>query len=551
MSVPLRSPRSSRALRRRSVAALAATALATPLLLISSPAAAEQSAADRKPPRPSAKQSAKKGDKLARKLVRRTSGHGARKHLAALSAIAHFSDGNRGAGSAGHDRSARYAGTLLKAAGYKVTYQKFEFTFRETLAEKLSVLGPNQRDVPITLMTYTKSTPEGGVEAPVAVVPVDADGTTGCEAGDYAQGAFDGRIALIKRGGCTFAQKQATAAEAGAVGAVVYNNEEGALNGTLGSPDAARIPTGGITLADGEALAEQAADGDVTVNLEVREHQEQRTTQNVLAETRGGDPDNTVMLGAHLDSVPEGPGINDNGSGSAGVLETALQLAGADHKGKHANKVRFALWSAEELGLLGAEHYVSELSAAERGKISLYLNFDMIASPNYGMFAYDGDDSDGTGAGPGPEGSAVLEKNLVDFLATRGTETRGTDFTGRSDYGPFIEAGIPSGGTFTGAEGIKTAEEQKLWGGTAGEAYDGCYHQACDTLENIDPRAFDLNVKAIADAVGHYAWDTSALPRGTDRPAAPRLAAEESADSAPSAAGKPVTGPYKGARLVR
>ncbi|MDF4251572.1 M28 family metallopeptidase [Streptomyces sp. WMMB303] len=551
MSVPLRSPRSSRALRRRSVAALAATALATPLLLISSPAAAEQSAADRKPPRQSAKQSAKKGDKLARKLVRRTSGHGARKHLAALSAIAHFSDGNRGAGSAGHDRSARYAGTLLKAAGYKVTYQKFEFTFRETLAEKLSVLGPNQRDVPITLMTYTKSTPEGGIEAPVAVVPVDADGTTGCEAADYAQGAFDGRIALIKRGGCTFAQKQATAADAGAVGAVVYNNEDGALNGTLGSPDDARIPTGGITLADGEALAEQAADGDVTVNLEVREHQEQRTTQNVLAETRGGDPDNTVMLGAHLDSVPEGPGINDNGSGSAGVLETALQLARADHKGKHANKVRFALWSAEELGLLGAEHYVSQLSAAERGKISLYLNFDMIASPNYGMFAYDGDDSDGTGAGPGPEGSAVLEKDLVDFLATRGTETRGTDFTGRSDYGPFIEAGIPSGGTFTGAEGIKTAEQQKLWGGTAGEAYDGCYHQACDTLGNIDPRAFDLNVKAIADAVGHYAWDTSALPRGTDRPAAQRLAATESADGAAPAAGKPATGPYKGARLVR
>ncbi|MFI7246215.1 M28 family metallopeptidase [Streptomyces qinglanensis] len=547
MSVPLRSPRSSRALRRRSVAALAATALATPLLLISSPAAAEQSAADRKPPR----QSAKKGDKLARKLVRRTSGHGARKHLAALSAIAHFSDGNRGAGSAGHDRSARYAGTLLKAAGYKVTYQKFEFTFRETLAEKLTVLGPNQRDVPITLMTYTKSTPEGGVEAPVAVVPVDADGTTGCEAGDYAQGTFDGRIALIKRGGCTFAQKQAAAADAGAVGAVVYNNTDGALNGTLGSPDAARIPTGGITLADGEALAEQAADGDVTVNLEVREHQEQRTTHNVLAETRGGDPDNTVMLGAHLDSVPEGPGINDNGSGSAGILETALQLAKADHKGKHANKVRFALWSAEELGLLGAEHYVAELPAAEREKISLYLNFDMIASPNYGMFAYDGDDSDGTGAGPGPEGSAVLEKDLVDFLATRGTETRGTDFTGRSDYGPFIEAGIPSGGTFTGAEGIKTAEQQKLWGGTAGAAYDGCYHQACDNLENIDPRAFDLNVKAIANAVGHYAWDTRALPRGTDRPAAQRLAATEAADDAPSAARKPATGPYKGSRLVR
>ncbi|MGP3990719.1 M28 family metallopeptidase [Streptomyces sp. 3N207] len=535
------------------MAALAATTLAAPLLLASTTAAGAATAdADAHP----AAHSAKEADKLAKKLVRRTSGHGAMKHLKALSSIAEYSDGNRGAGSEGHDRSARYAGTLLKAAGYKVTYQKFEFTFRETLAEKLSVVSPDQRDVPITLMTYTKSTPEGGIKAPVTAVPVDADGTNGCEAGDYAQGTYDGRIALIKRGGCSFAQKQASAADAGAVGAVIYNNEDGALNGTLGSPDAARIPTGGITKADGEALAEQATKGEVTLNLEVREHQEQRTTDNVIAETRGGDPDNTVMLGAHLDSVPEGPGINDNASGSAGILETALQLAKADPKGKHTNKVRFALWSAEELGLLGAEHYVQQLPTAERAKIALYLNFDMIASPNYGMFAYDGDDSDGTGAGPGPEGSATLEKDLVDFLDSRGTPTRGTDFTGRSDYGPFIEAGIPAGGTFTGAEGIKTAEEQKLWGGTAGAAYDGCYHQSCDTLKNIDARAFDLNVKAVANAVGHYAWDTSRLPRGTDRPAGIR---QTTADTTGESAGKttgetasaPVTGPYKGARLIR
>ncbi|MEU2720108.1 M28 family metallopeptidase [Streptomyces smyrnaeus] len=552
------------------MAALAATALATPLLLASSTTAtATEPSAPRplaKSPKP-VKQSAKEADKLAKKLVRRTSGRGAMKHLTALSAIAELSDGHRGAGSKGHDRSARYAGALLKAAGYKVTYQKFEFTYRETLAEKLKVLGENQRDVPITLMTYTKSTPEGGIEAPVTAVPVDADGSSGCEAGDYAQGAYDDRIALIKRGGCSFAQKQAAAADAGAVGAVIYNNEDGALNGTLGSPDAARIPTGGITKADGEALAEQVAEGrssDVVVNLEVREHQEQRTTHNVLAETRGGDPDNTVMLGAHLDSVPEGPGINDNGSGSAGVLEAALQLAKADHKGKHANKVRFALWSAEELGLLGAEHYVEQLPAAERAKISLYLNFDMIASPNYGLFAYDGDDSDSTGAGPGPEGSATLEKDLVDFLATRGATTQGSDFTGRSDYGPFIEAGIPAGGTFTGAEGIKAAEQQKLWGGTAGAAYDGCYHQACDTLKNINTRAFDLNVKAIANAVGHYAWDTSGLPRGSDRPAAARLTTPEAdtgsgsgsdtgsgSGSGSDPASRPVTGPYKGAHLIR
>jgi Zn-dependent M28 family amino/carboxypeptidase len=533
-----------RTLRSRSVAALAATALATPLLLASSATAGDGQGSGSRP--------GKEGDKLAKHLVQRTSGKGALKHLLALRAIAEASDGNRAAGSKGHDRSAKYAGALLKKAGYKVSYEKFEFTYRKTLAEKLSVLTPEQRDVPITLMTYTKSTPEGGLKAPVAAVPVDADGSSGCEAADYAGDGYQGKIALIERGACSFAQKQATAADAGAVGAVIYNNEEGDLNGTLGAPEAARIPTGGVSQANGKALAELVAKGGVSVNLEVREFQEQRSTSNVIAETKGGDPDNVVMLGAHLDSVPEGPGINDNGSGSAGILETALQLARADHKGKqsghkgrHANKVRFALWSAEELGLLGAEDYVKRLPAAEREKISLYLNFDMIASPNYGIFAYDGDDSDGTGSGPGPEGSAKLEKDLTAFLKTRGLTTRGKDFDGRSDYGPFMDAGIPSGGTFTGAEGIKTAEEQKLWGGTAGAAYDGCYHQSCDGLKNISLRAFDANVKAIANAVGHYAWDTTGLP------AASKPTASRPLSSANSPSEKGTSAPYKGPWLVR
>ncbi|MDJ1131807.1 M28 family metallopeptidase [Streptomyces iconiensis] len=514
MHEPLRNrpTRPKRATRARAVAALAATALAAPLLLSASTGSATASGGH---------DPGKEGRKLAHKLVHKTGAQGAGKHLRAFQAIADASKGNRAAGFAGHERSAKYAGKLLKAAGYKVTYQKFEFTYRETLAEKLKVLEPEQRDVPITLMTYTKSTPRGGLEAPVAEVSPSgggADESPGCQAADYASGTFTGKIALIKRGGCSFAEKQAAAAGAGAVGAVIYNNIDGALNGTLGSPTDARVPTGGLTKADGEALSALVAkndEGKVTINLELREHQEQRTTPNVIAETRGGDPDNVVMLGAHLDSVSEGPGINDNASGSAGILETALQLAKADRKGKHANKVRFALWSAEELGLLGAEHYVEKLPAAEREKIQLYLNFDMIASPNFGVFAYDGDDSDGTGSGPGPAGSGQLEKDLSDFLATRGLETRGTDFDGRSDYGPFIAAGIPSGGTFTGAEKVKTAEQRKLWGGTEGTAFDSCYHQACDTLKNISKRAFDANVKAIANAVGHYAWDTRSLPEVT------------------------------------
>lgn len=566
MHAPLRtrSAHPGRARRTRAVAAFAAAALAAPLLLSASTGPATAAGG----PDPGVE-----GGKLAKRLVQKTSAKSAGKHLFALQAIARASEGNRAAGFAGHERSAKYAGTLLKAAGYKVTYQKFEFTYRKTLAERLKVLKPEQRDVPITLMTYSKSTPEGGVEAAVAEAPVDADGTTGCQAADYASGTFTGKIALIRRGGCTFAEKQAAAAEAGAIGAVVYNNVDGALNGTLDKPSAARVPTGGLSKADGEALSALVAKGEVTINLDLREHQEQRTTPNVIAETRGGDPGNVVMLGAHLDSVSEGPGINDNGSGSAGILETALQLAKADHKGKHTNKhpnkVRFALWSAEELGLLGAEHYVEKLPAAEREKIALYLNFDMIASPNFGIFAYDGDDSDGTGAGPGPEGSALLEKDLVDFLATRGLETRGTDFDGRSDYGPFIAAGVPSGGTFTGAEGIKTAEQRKLWGGTAGAAYDGCYHQACDTLKNVSERAFDANVKVIANAVGHYAWDTSSLPsgknrdkgqgkdkskgtQGTDATKGTKSAkSPKSAAAASEAAQATGSGPYKGGHLTR
>ncbi|WP_416237278.1 M28 family metallopeptidase [Streptomyces marinisediminis] len=494
--------------RRRALAAFAAAAVAAPLLVTATaaPAAAQQDPAER-------------GERLAKQLVRKTTGDGALRHMRVFQAIADLNDDNRAAGSRGYDMSAWYASALLRAAGYEVTQQEFAFTYRETVAESLTQLTPEQRDIPITLMTYTPSTAEGGVEAAVTEVPVDEDGTTGCTTDDYAAGDFTDRIALIQRGGCSFAEKQAAAAEAGALGALVYNNVEGDLNGTLGDPAAGRVPTGGLSQAAGEALSDAVAAGEVTVNLELIEFQEERTTSNVIAETRGGDEDNVVMVGAHLDSVPEGPGINDNASGSAGVLESALQYAWAtkqwhprgDHRAQPANKVRFALWGAEELGLLGAEHYVGALSEAERERIALYLNFDMIASPNYGLFVYDGDDSDGVGAGPGPEGSAQIEHGINEFIRSRGEEPRGTDFTGRSDYGPFIEVGIPSGGTFTGAEGVKTEQQVALWGGTAGESYDPCYHQACDDLDNVNEHALDVNVRVIADAVGRYAWDTSSL----------------------------------------
>ncbi|MER7827788.1 M28 family metallopeptidase [Streptomyces sp. NPDC096097] len=481
-------------------AALAAVALVSPLLLAGPAGATGSPQSD-----------AARGDALARKLVKDATGKGAYNHLKVLQSLADYNNGNRAAGSKGHEQSAKYIEAVMKAAGYKVTRNEFDFVFVETIEEKLTVGGANERDVPIHLMTYTASSPEGGVTAPVAVAPVDADGTNGCEPGDFASGTFTGKIALIKRGGCTFAVKQQNAADAGAVGAVIFNNTAGGLNGTIGDPTLGKIPTGGITQEDGEKLTAEAAAGPVELTLDIRELRENRKTFNVIAETKGGDENNTVFLGSHLDSVAAGPGINDNGSGSAGILQVAQRLASEQKKVK--NKVKFAWWSAEEFGLLGSEAYVAGLTDEQKKQIKLYLNFDMIASPNAAYFVYDGDDSDATGSGPGPVGSAQLEKGINDFLDSKKIPHEGTDFSGRSDYGPFIEVGIPSGGTFTGAEGIKTPEQAAKFGGQAGVAYDVNYHGKGDDITNIDQKALDINVDVIADAVGHYAHDLAPLSK--------------------------------------
>ena len=262
---------------------------------------------------------------------------------------------------------------------------------------------------------------------------------------------------------------------------------------------------------------------------------EQRAAYNVLAETDHGNGHNVVMAGSHLDSVQEGAGINDNGSGSAALLETAIQMA----KVKPANKVRFAWWGAEEEGLLGSEHYVGQLSDEAADDIALYLNFDMVASPNYMFGIYDGDNSGGTAA-PGfiPEGSAQIEDVFEQFYVDRGEPSQDSEFSGRSDYGPFIAVGIPAGGLFTGAEVPKSAAEVLLYGGVAGAQYDPCYHRFCDNLRgdgqnvalydllradyelvgNVNVHALDVNSDAIATAVLTFAYDTESVNAVAGKP---------------------------------
>jgi Zn-dependent M28 family amino/carboxypeptidase len=278
-------------------------------------------------------------------------------------------------------------------------------------------------------------------------------------------------------------------------------DREGLIVGTL-APFTATIPVIGASFADGVALSQPGSSASIIITPP------QTITQyNVIAESKTGNPNNVIMAGAHLDSVQRGPGINDNGSGSAVLLEVASQFA----KVKPVNKLRFAWWGAEESGLIGSTAYVNGLSQAEQDKIALYLNFDMVGSPNHVFFIYDGNDSDGVGAGPGPAGSGAIEKTFEDYFNMIGLPFKGTDFSGRSDYGRFIAVGIPSGGLFTGAEGIKSAAEAALWGGTAGQPYDPCYHQACDTYANNNNQALDVNSDAVAYAISLYAMRDFAL----------------------------------------
>jgi len=468
----------------------------------------------------------------AKLLVKKVKGTNVNKHLQAFQAIATANGGNRAAGTSGYKASRDYVAGKLRKAGYKVTLQPINFVESWTENTPPTLTAGAKTYVPNEDFYAFQPSPAGDVTAPVQGVDLTlpptpaSSSTSGCEQSDFT-GFQAGNIALIQRGTCPFATKVRNAGTAGASGVIVFN--EGQPGRTEANPLdigewRAAIP---MVYADFFVGNELAATPGATIRLKVDSALVLGTDDNVIAETRLGDPRNVVMVGAHLDSVPEGPGINDNGSGSAAILETALQLQHFPVK----NKVRFAFWAAEEIGLLGSDQYVAKLSQADRDRVRVYLNFDMVASPNYAYMLYDGDDSDATGSPAGPPGSAQIEQQLAKFFGKRNLPTIGTDFDGRSDYGPFIAVGIPSGGIFTGAEGIKTAEEAALFGGTAGAAYDPCYHQACDTITNVNATALDVNSDAIADSTARYAFNLRSIPGRSTAPARKGAPATDAAQS--------------------
>ena len=428
-------------------------------------------------------------------------------HLDRFQAIADDHGGHRSILSPGYLASADYVAEELADYGYDVRreavpialYVNDEAAFAQTSPDAVTY----ETGVEYVVSQFSGN---GDIAADLVAIdpllppgPTPNSSTAGCEATDF-DGFPSGAVALIQRGTCTFAAKYQNAVSAGASAVVFFN--EGQKGRTapfvtqVGPGTLAAIPAVAIGYDLGETLA-TAPTPAVTLTVEGRTRT--GTDENVIAET-AGDPNQVVLVGAHLDSVPQGPGINDNGSGAAFVLELARLFAerGSDPQ----QQVRFAFWGAEESGLVGSGAWLTDpatggVDKAKVASLSAYLNFDMMASPNGVRFVIDGDGSDVPDIRY-PAGSDAIEQRFLDWFAAEGLPTAPSSAVTRFDTYWFAITGVPVGGVFSGAEALKTEAQAATFGGTAGLAYDACYHQACDTRDNVDPVLYEQLARAAA-----------------------------------------------------
>ncbi|OJD34032.1 aminopeptidase y [Diplodia corticola] len=420
---------------------------------------------------------------------------GLMENLAKLDTIASENGGNRAFGLPGYAASVDFISSEL--AKYNATsrtwIQDFPALFNRVESITFRV---DNTSYYVYGLTYSPSTTPEGVTAPLVLGPT---GDAGCTVEGYADYDVQDKIVLVERGTCptggTLAGRIRPAVTAGASNVIIYNNVPTKVTGgTLSAPDPeGYVSSGFINQDDGQALRDRLQAGEaLTAHFQQTQTIEEQQTQNVFAETLGGDPHNVVMLGAHLDSVQAGAGINDDGSGTSLILELFAALSRFDVK----NKVRFAWWGAEENGLVGSRAYtasVANTTAAD--DILLYLNFDMVSRGYYGVF-----DGDGSAHGlAGPPGSAAIEALFVDHLAAQGLNVTPAVFTGGSDYASFMDTlAKPVGGLHTGT----------------GVAQDPCYHQECDTYDNANPTTLTVNAKAAAHVLATLAINgTDLIPK--------------------------------------
>ncbi|KAI0203744.1 peptidase family M28 [Astrocystis sublimbata] len=404
-----------------------------------------------------------------------------------LDRIAKENGGNRAFGTPGYKASSDYVLERAKTRfgpEYDTYIHEFDHLFNEV--RKITLTGPDGESVETVTLIYNPGTDGSPIKAPLIDTPVDDERGSACFEDQWTGIDATGKIALLKRGSCAIADKLRLARAHGALGAILYHNLPGTpSSATLGAESFGQIvPVATVKQDVGQKWKADLASGkEVVVELFIDAVFEERRSWNVIAETKAGDPNNVVMLGAHLDSVLAGAGINDDGSGSSLLLELMTEL----RYYKLANKVRFAWWGAEESGLVGSLDYTASLAPEEADKIRFYFNYDMVGSPYAEYQIYVGDN----------EGDKVGAVKLFDYLTAAGKPAKYVNFGSSSDYVGFLELGIPSSGIFTGASATT----------------DPCYHQACDVLANVNLDALTINAKAAANAVAEFALSLEGVPR--------------------------------------
>ncbi|KAF4416388.1 aminopeptidase Y precursor vacuolar [Fusarium acutatum] len=419
------------------------------------------------------------------------------KTLRALYKIALDNSNNRAFGLPGYKASLDFVLARLGGGNhFDITVQPFKHLFSQT--RKIVLTRPDEEHVDAVSLQYNHATPlPGGVAAPLALIPIDGVRGSGCFEDQWKGIDVEGKVALIKCGKCQFANKLKLAKDNGASAAIVFNDNpnQTAGSGSLGAENFGKLaPVGVVTYDKGNSWAERLKAGEnLKVNLTIDVLTEKRETWQIIADTKVGNSNSVVMLGAHLDSMQEGPGINDNGSGVAALLN----IADSVKKYKNfKNKLRFAFWGAEESGMIGSTYYVSNLSMDEPSKIRFYYNYDVIASPQPYYIAYADSDAHKSGA-----------RYLYEFLTEKVYPAEYIAFGASSDYVGFLELGIPSSGIFTGA----------------GAPQDACYHTPCDDIKNINQEAFLVNAKAAGYAAASLALSVDELFAGIDNAEFPLL----------------------------